>query len=305
MQRRKFIQNLSLASAATVLPIGVNAENTGKKKRFRAAFISDIHIKTLDVAEAGMRKVLQTINQSDKKPDFIINGGDSIMDALAVSKEKTKAQWDLFFDILQAENKLPVKHCMGNHDIWGWQLKEDVKSDPLYGKNWWLQLTGNTKSYYSFTHQNWHFIVLDSTQENNGGYIALLDAEQFNWLGAELESNKDKHICIVSHIPIVSFCSAMFFKDMLPNGDWKLSRALLHTDARMIKDLFKKYPNIRCCLSGHIHLQDEVTYLGIQYFCNGAVSGNWWKGAFQDFAPAYALFDFHQDGTVERTMVEY
>lgn len=305
MQRRKFIQNLSLASAATVLPIGVNAENTGKKKRFRAAFISDIHIKTLDVAEAGMRKVLQTINQSDKKPDFIINGGDSIMDALAVSKEKTKAQWDLFFDILQAENRLPVKHCMGNHDIWGWQLKEDVKSDPLYGKNWWLQLTGNTKSYYSFTHQNWHFIVLDSTQENNGGYIALLDAEQFNWLGAELESNKDKHICIVSHIPIVSFCSAMFFKDMLPNGDWKLSRALLHTDARMIKDLFRKYPNIRCCLSGHIHLQDEVTYLGIQYFCNGAVSGNWWKGAFQDFAPAYALFDFHQDGTVERTMVEY
>ncbi len=305
MQRRKFIQNLSLASAATVLPIGVNAENTGKKKRFRAAFISDIHIKTLDVAEAGMRKVLQTINQSDKKPDFIINGGDSIMDALAVSKEKTKAQWDLFFNILQAENKLPVKHCMGNHDIWGWQLKEDVKSDPLYGKNWWLQLTGNTKSYYSFTHQNWHFIVLDSTQENNGGYIALLDAEQFNWLGAELESNKDKHICIVSHIPIVSFCSAMFFKDMLPNGDWKLSRALLHTDARMIKDLFRKYPNIRCCLSGHIHLQDEVTYLGIQYFCNGAVSGNWWKGAFQDFAPAYALFDFHQDGTVERTMVEY
>ena len=305
MQRRKFIQNLSLASAATVLPIGVNAENTGKKKRFRAAFISDIHIKTLDVAEAGMRKALQTINQSDKKPDFIINGGDSIMDALAVSKEKTKAQWDLFFDILQAENKLPVKHCMGNHDIWGWQLKEDVKSDPLYGKNWWLQLTGNTKSYYSFTHQNWHFIVLDSTQENNGGYIALLDAEQFNWLGAELESKKDKHICVVSHIPIVSFCSAMFFKDMLPNGDWKLSRALLHTDARMIKDLFRKYPNIRCCLSGHIHLQDEVTYLGIQYFCNGAVSGNWWKGAFQDFAPAYALFDFHQDGTVERTMVEY
>ncbi len=305
MQRRKFIQNLSLASAATVLPIGVNAENTGKKKRFRAAFISDIHIKTLDVAEAGMRKALQTINQSDKKPDFIINGGDSIMDALAVSKEKTKAQWDLFFDILQAENRLPVKHCMGNHDIWGWQLKEDMKSDPLYGKNWWLQLTGNTKPYYSFTHQNWHFIVLDSTQENNGGYIALLDAEQFNWLGAELESNKDKHICVVSHIPIVSFCSAMFFKDMLPNGDWKLSRALLHTDARMIKDLFRKYPNIRCCLSGHIHLQDEVTYLGIQYFCNGAVSGNWWKGAFQDFAPAYALFDFHQDGTVERTMVEY
>jgi hypothetical protein len=97
----------------------------------------------------------------------------------------------------------------------------------------------------------------------------------------------------------------MFFKEMLPNGDWKLSRALLHTDARKIKDLFKKYPTIKTCLSGHIHLQDEVNYLGIKYYCNGAISGDWWSGAFQDFAPAYALFDFYNDGTVERKMVEY
>jgi 3',5'-cyclic AMP phosphodiesterase CpdA len=206
---------------------------------------------------------------------------------------------------LLAENKLPAKHCIGNHDIWGWQLKEDIKADPLYGKAWWLQQTGYPKTYYSFSHKNRHFIFLDSVQENNGGYIALLDNEQFIWLEKELESNKEKFICIVSHIPIISFCSAMFFKDMLANGDWKLSRALLHTDARKIKDLFKKSPNIKACLSGHIHLQDEVTYLGVQYYCNGAISGNWWKGAFQDFAPAYALFDFYNDGSVERKMVEY
>ncbi|MBK6378401.1 MAG: metallophosphoesterase [Chitinophagaceae bacterium] len=206
---------------------------------------------------------------------------------------------------MQAENILPVKYCIGNHDIWGWQLKEDVKSDALYGKAWWLQQTGYSKTYYSFTHNNWHFIVLDSVQENNGGYIALLDDNQFAWLEAELKNNSDKFICIVSHIPIISFCSAMFFKDMLPNGDWKLSRALLHTDARKIKALFKQYTNIKTCLSGHIHLQDEVNYLGIKYYCNGAVSGNWWGGAFQDFAPAYALFDFYSNGTVERKMIEY
>jgi hypothetical protein len=92
---------------------------------------------------------------------------------------------------------------------------------------------------------------------------------------------------------------------MLPNGDWKLSRALLHTDARKIKDLFKKHSNIKACLSGHIHLQDEVNYLGIKYYCNGAISGNWWNGNFQDFAPAFALFDFYNDGEIERKMVEY
>ncbi|HMI79588.1 MAG TPA: metallophosphoesterase [Ferruginibacter sp.] len=305
MQRRKFLQNISLLSAAAALPAVISAEPAKKKKYFTTAFITDIHVKPSEVAEAGMKKALQHINQLKQKPDFIINGGDSIMDALAANKEKAQTQWDLFTKIMQAENKLPVKYCMGNHDIWGWQLKEDVKNDPLYGKSWWKQWTGNSSTYYSFDHQNWHFIVLDSTQENNGGYIALLDAEQFTWLENELNNNKEKFICIVSHIPIVSFCSAMFFKDMLPNGDWKLSRALLHTDARKIKELFKKHPNIKTCLSGHIHLQDEVNYLNVKYYCNGAISGNWWGGAFQDFAPAYALFDFYNDGTVERKIVEY
>ena len=305
MQRRKFIQNVSLLTAATTLPAVGHAVPTIEKSKFSVAFISDIHIKPLAEAEAGMKKVLRNIHQLKKQPDFIINGGDCVMDALAADKEKTKTQWDLFNSIMKAENKLPVKYALGNHDIWAWQLKDADKKDPLYGKGWWLQQTGYAKTYYSYTHNNWHFIVLDSVQENNGGYIALLDDAQFTWLENELNSHQEKFICIVSHIPIMSFCSAMFFKDMLPNGDWKLSRALLHTDARKIKDLFKKHPNIKTCLSGHIHLQDELTYLGIKYYCNGAVSGNWWGGAFQDFAPAYALFDFNADGTVERKMVEY
>ena len=305
MRRRKFLQSISLLSAAASIPAISRAGFEKRKRKFTLAFISDIHIKPSEVAEAGMKKALNHLNQLNEQPDLIINGGDSIMDALAADKQKTQIQWDLFNKILAAENKLPVKHCIGNHDIWGWQLKEDVKTDALYGKAWWLQQTGYTKTYYSFTHKEWHFIFLDSVQENNGGYIALLDNEQFDWLENELNINKEKFICIVSHIPIISFCSAMFFKDMLPNGDWKLSRALLHTDARRIKDLFNKHPNIKTCLSGHIHLQDEVNYLGIKYYCNGAISGNWWNGSFQDFAPAYALFDFYTDGTVERKIVEY
>jgi 3',5'-cyclic-AMP phosphodiesterase len=303
MQRRKFLQNISLLSAAAGLPAISDAATEKKKKKFTAAFISDIHVKPSAVAEAGMTKALQHVNQL--QPDFIINGGDCIMDALAADKEKTGEQWNLFNKIMQAENKLSIKYCIGNHDIWGWQLKDEIKTDPLYGKGWWLQQTGYAKTYYSFTQNNWHFIFLDSVMQNNGGYIGMLDDAQFNWLDNELTNNKDKFICIVSHIPIMSFCSAMFFKDMLPDGDWKLSRALLHTDTRKLKDLFKKYPNIKTCLSGHVHLQDEVEYLGIKYYCNGAISGNWWGGAFQDFAPAFALFDFFADGSVERKMIEY
>ena len=154
--------------------------------------------------------------------------------------------------------------------------------------------------------KEWKFLVLDSTQQNEGGYIARIDPPQMAWLEAELKATSpDQHVCILSHIPISSFCAAMFFDDPLPNGDWKLSRVLLHVDARKLQELFSSFKNIRCCLSGHIHLQDKVEYKGIHYYCNGAVSGNWWKGAFKGFAPAYALFRFYRDGTVEREMVTY
>jgi 3',5'-cyclic-AMP phosphodiesterase len=77
----------------------------------------------------------------------------------------------------------------------------------------------------------------------------------------------------------------------------------MHTDFLSLKKLFFTNTNIKVCLSGHIHLQDELDYLGVKYYCNGAVSGNWWKGAFQEFEPAYAVFDFYDDGTFSRKMI--
>lgn len=311
MKRRNFIQNLSALSLATVVSPAAEAaasiESSEKKRAIKVAFMSDTHVKPTEVAEQGMRKAFRHVNNLDPAPHFIINGGDSIMDALAADKSKTQAQWDVWNKVLGDENKLPMYHCIGNHDIWGWQVKDDsIKTDPMYEKGWVVQQHKMPGKYYSFTKNNWHFIILDSTQENNGGYISKLDEPQYAWLENELKNmDPGKFICIISHIPIVSFCSAMFSEKNETNGDWRISRALLHTDARRLKALFKQYPNIKTCLSGHIHLQDEVEYLGIKYYCNGAVSGNWWGGTFQDFPPAYAMFNFYENGTVERKMIEY
>lgn len=306
MKRRNFIHGLSALSLATTLsPASVTKISSKKKKSLKIAWLSDIHVKPTEIAETGMRKAFRNANKL--QPDFIINGGDSIMDALAADKAQTQSQWKVWDKVIKEENKLPIYHCIGNHDVWGWQLKDQtVKSDPLYEKNWVVKQHNMSNRYYSFTKDKWHFIVLDSTQENNGGYIARIDEPQFAWLENELKNTPlEKFICIVSHIPIISFCAAMFFEKNEPNGDFKIIRALLHVDNRRIKALFKQYNNIKVCLSGHIHLQDEVEYLGIKYFCNGAVSGNWWNGAFQEFAPAFALFDFYNDGTVERQIIEY
>lgn len=308
MNRKHFIKQSILASAAVSLAptSAMRGSFENNKEKLKVAFITDIHVKPGSIAENGMRKAIQHVNNLRPAPHFIINGGDSIMDALAANKADTRAQWDVWNRVIK-DNKLPVYHCIGNHDVWGWQVKDElIKSDPLYDKNWVLQQHKMPGRYYSFRKGKWHFIVLDGTQENNGGYIARIDEEQFNWLENELNKiPADIFICIASHIPIVSFCAAMFIEKNEPNGDWKILRVLLHTDARRLKNLFKKYKNIKACLSGHIHLEDEVEYLGIKYFCNGAVSGNWWKGSFQDFEPAYALFHFDENGNVKREMIQY
>lgn len=310
MDRRKFIRNSSLLTIGSTLTGTAKAgsrQEEMKKEALLVAFLTDIHVKPDAIAEAGMAKAFRHVNGLSKKPHFIINGGDAIMDAMAADKTKTREQWDVWQRILEAENRLPVYHVIGNHDAWGWQVKdESVKNDPLYNKAWAVKEHKMPGRFYSFVQKNWKFIILDSAQENNGGYIARLDDEQYNWLEQELQNTSpDQHICIASHIPLVSFCAAMFFDDHLPNGDWKLSRALLHVDARKLTQLFTRHKNIRTCLSGHIHLQDEVQYKGVHYFCNGAISGNWWKGAFKGFDPAYALFKFHANGKVEREMVTY
>jgi 3',5'-cyclic AMP phosphodiesterase CpdA len=209
---------------------------------------------------------------------------------------------------MKKENNLPVYYCIGNHDVWGWFIKQDrPENDRLYGKQWAVDTLELKNRFYSFTKGKWKFIVLDSTQLNPaGGYIARLDPEQMDWFQQELERTPtDQFICIVSHIPILSICAGLFFDKTETNGDLKIQRNLMHTDFLQLKKIFSKYPNIKTCISGHIHLQDELDYLGIRYYCNGAVSGNWWGGAFQEFSPAYAVMELYEDGTTERKMVKY
>lgn len=307
MKRRSFLQNSTVLIGAAMLPETVAAHDA-KQKPIRFAHITDIHVNPGLIPEKGMALALQHIQSKAGKIDFIVNGGDAIMDALDKSKTDTATQFDLFKKILRDENKLPVYHTIGNHDVWGWFVKENKPdNDRLYGKVWAVETLEMQNRYYSFEQGNWHFIVLDSTQLNpQGGYIALLDQAQLEWLEQELKKvPADKFICIISHIPILSVCAGLFFNKTEPNGDLKTQRNLMHTDFFALKKLFAGFPNIRICISGHIHLQDEVEYLGIKYWCNGAVSGNWWKGTFQEFDPAYAIIELYPDGRSNRTMVKY
>ncbi len=79
----------------------------------------------------------------------------------------------------------------------------------------------------------------------------------------------------------------------------------MHKDCLELKDLFAQHPNVKLCLSGHLHLLDRVDYNGVTYLCNGAVSGNWWKGRHKDCDEGYAVIDLYDDGSFEHQYVKY
>jgi len=85
--------------------------------------------------------------------------------------------------------------------------------------------------YYSFDVKPWHIIILDSTYPDSTLYTARLDDEQFGWLQQELEAYKNMHVCIISHIPILSV-AAFLDGDNEKSGRWTLPDEWMHLDAR-------------------------------------------------------------------------
>jgi len=318
ISRRKFIGTVgatgaALAAGVTATAFGMAGERPRLKPKrvLRIAHLSDIHVQPEGAAPEGMARALRSVQNLTDKPDVIFTGGDCVMDSLGADKARTKAQWATFKAVLKNECSLPVFHCIGNHDVWGWARDDgETKADRLYGKQWAVEEFGIKGRYYSFDKAGWHFIVLDGThcldvKKEGESYTGKLDEEQFEWLKAELDKTAaERPICLLSHIPIMCFC-AFLDGENEKDGDWHVPGAWMHIDARRIKDLFLEHKNVRLCLSGHMHLHDKVEYLGVKYLCNGAVSGGWWEGSHYEFPPAYVVIDLYDDGTSRSEYITY
>jgi 3',5'-cyclic AMP phosphodiesterase CpdA len=223
------------------------------------------------------------------------------MDAFAKPRARTEQLFDLWRKVLADHTDIPILHCIGNHDIWGWNRKDSgtTGSEPRWGKQWAMDAFGLAKPYYALDRGGWHLIVLDSTFPHGDDYTARLDDEQFEFLRSDLAAVPPATpVLVLSHIPILSAC-AYFDGENETSGNWTVPGSWMHIDARRIKDLFFKHPNVKLALSGHIHLVDRVDYLGVTYLCNGAVSAGWWKGPNQECVNGYGVVDLYDTGRFE------
>ncbi|MDQ0966607.1 Icc protein [Flavobacterium sp. W4I14] len=300
MERRSALKNIGGLFLLPALP--AFSSSADKKPVLRVAHITDVHLKNQFNAPARFVKCLHDLQSQSPKVDLVLNGGDIVFDMNKENINTINDQWKLVKETMKNECSLPVHCCLGNHDIW-WN--ENTKGDVFYGKKYAMDKLQLVKPYYSLVQNGWKIIVLDSTHLDidSTWYIGKLGEEQLNWLKNELEiTNSAMPVMVMSHIPILT--ALLMIEDDIVNK-WTMLGGDMHTDTAKIINLFYQHPNVKLCLSGHLHMRDKVVYNGVTYLCNGAVSGAWWEGNRRETAPGYGLVDLHADGSFEEQYVNY
>jgi 3',5'-cyclic-AMP phosphodiesterase len=280
---------------------------SGKGERIRFAHLTDMHVQPELRAGEGFAAALQSLNKLDPRPDFIITGGDHVMDVFETDAARADVQWNLYTRVLRENTKLPTYACMGNHDVFGWGAAPDkVPADSRgYGKASAVERLNMKGPYYSFDEGPWHFVCLDNIARRDRGYLGDLEEAQSRWLATDLERAGGRPVCVVSHIPLLGAC--VFFDggdDRVREDFWHVPDSYMHRNVKPLLDLLRRH-NVRLLLSGHMHLVDRVDYLGMTFICDGAVCGGWWKGPNQEFSEGYGVVDLWSDGTFEHKYVTY
>ena len=175
----------------------------GNRDTFSFAFLTDVHVQPERNADKGFMQAMDKVNQL--APDFVIMGGDQIMDALSQSEARADSLYDMYVALSRHMN-MPVYNTMGNHEVFGINEISGVDpSHPLYGEKMYEERIG--KRYYAFDHKGWRFYILDSVDEKDDrqGYYGHIDSMQIEWLKKDLEQvGKNTPIAISIHIPFIS-----------------------------------------------------------------------------------------------------
>jgi len=300
MERRSVIK--SMAGLLALPALRFNPISSDKKPVLRVAHLTDVHLKDKWDAPARFARCLHRVQQQPNV-DLILNGGDIVFDMNKENLDTINSQWKLWHATIKSDCSLPMHYILGNHDVW-WN--ENDKGQALYGKEYAINQLQLASPYYSFIKNGWKFILLDSVHldTDNTWYIGKLGDAQFAWLENELNTTPaDMPVCVMSHIPLLT--ATLMVDDQTAVNKWEVLGGEMHTDISKIIALFYKHPNVKLCLSGHIHLRDKVVYNNVTYLCNGAVSGAWWEGNKRETAPGYGLIDLYADGTFDEQYVNY
>lgn len=253
---------------------------------FSVVFMTDIHLQPELNAVEGFRKAMDSINKYN--PDFVISGGDLIMDALAQKQPRADSLYTLYKQEVK-KLKMPVYNTIGNHEFFGVYPQSGVDSThEFYGNKMYQKNLG--KTYYSFTYKHWKFIVLEAVHINGRKYTGFIHNEQIAWLKKELFNTSAKTpIAVVVHIPMLTSLTQFNKGALTPNNE-----SIVITNSRELINLFSGY-NLKLVLQGHLHILEDNFIKNVHFVTGGAICGAWWEGSNQGTEEGFLLLNFKGD----------
>lgn len=213
---------ISFAAAALVF-----VASQAARADFSFVHITDTHVTASEAAGSAAQKdgaLLREIASLSPRPAFVVSTGD-------VVEAGTPAEYAVYRKTLAANlAPLPGGGAPGSVPVYAAPGNHDVRWNPL-GKEGYVQGTGQP-SYQSWTRENVHFILLDSTVVlQHWGHF---DRQMLDWLRADLARTGPR-------MPIV-----------IGFHHW-IGRATAPIDnERALLDLLAPY-NVRLFLLGHGH----------------------------------------------------
>jgi len=281
-------QQLGPVIIFTVVMFSISSCNAPKKEEakdkdaFSFAFLTDIHLQPERNAGQGFMQAIDTVNKLN--PDFVITGGDQIMDALGQTESRADSLYDMYIELSGSFN-MPVYNTMGNHEVFGIYEQSGVDpSHPLYGEKMFEERIG--ERYYAFDHKGWRFYILDSVdeREEEGGYYGHIDSMQIKWLKEDLANvDAETPIAISVHIPFITVQTQLVYGSTAPN-----SEGLVITNAIDVLTLFLEH-NLKLVLQGHLHFLEDIYVGDIHFITGGAVSASWWNGPRGEMEEGFLL----------------
>ena len=238
MKRRNFIKGaLAGTTGLFAYSCAPGPSIPERKKLFSFIHFSDIHVQPEKGAAEGFLMAIEKMNSL--KPDFVISGGDLVMDVLEVDEDRAVMLYDIYFDCCK-KFQMPVYNVMGNHEVFGIFVPDKVSHNhPEWGKEMFKKRLGNGKTFRSFDHKGIHFLMLDSVgieKEEEGPayrYIGEIGSEQLEWLKNDLAGiTYNMPVIAVAHIPLFSLYEQIIHG---PTARW--GRGGVLTDGKDLYDL--------------------------------------------------------------------
>ena len=277
--RRHFLASAGAATLATPLPAPA-AEST---RPLRVAFFTDLHTRVEWGTPEALGRAADAINAAS--PDLAICGGDCITDGFTAAATALAPRWDAYLENLHRRLRMPVEVAIGNHDLTGVRPADGSAPDPDPRAEF-LRRLGLERTWRHADHHGVRFVFLDALEILPEGepYRGWVSDEQLEWLDGLLSASPaDQPFVVVSHMPLLSVFQQAVKGALEPLAPGRAVGNNL--------EVLRRFEGRRllAVLQGHLHVNELIQWRGVTFITGGAVSGKWWRGAWQGTEEGFGL----------------